>query len=503
MKKMSVLKEVTGFIAFMLIICIIFSGITWVFRGNDSESREDILGFRNEINNMDVILFGASDVLRFYDPLEAWNQKGYTSYNYATSAAQADMLRFFAEESRKTNRADLYVFDLRTITLLDDSISELALRNWSDSVSVFSTTRARGIASYIFTRNWSDVDVPSYFIDIIRYHGNHDSLSSSYQWKYINKEKMYNTDKGFEPYTNHTPFEPPNIINDRGALSKQQLNALIELIKYCDKEGLNALFISSPFINETDYALINAVGDYIEDNGYTFVDFNRFYDEMGIDFETDFGDVNHVNYLGAKKFTDCLINYLSSNYGLPDHRGDDKYNRWDQDYSAMMSSREQWIDEMNATIDSHLEAKVTGERLSQIDNIEEWISKIQNENFSVVILKDGQIEYSYGNRNFDEFLYKYGIDLSHNNYAGIWSGETCLFSTYEDESTAVNIGVDGGRGYDQCIAALGDDPQLSINNVNYYDRNEIFQIIVYDNNYKKIIDNVSIHADSGEVFLVR
>ena len=102
-------KKIIGFVSFIIIIAVLFSKVTWLFRGNDVEAREDILGYGNEKCSIDVILFDGSDVLRFYDPLEAWNKYGYTSYNYATSSAQTDMLRFYAEESRKTQDAN-YIY---------------------------------------------------------------------------------------------------------------------------------------------------------------------------------------------------------------------------------------------------------------------------------------------------------------------------------------------------------------------------------------------------------
>ena len=91
------IKRMIEFIVFLLISCILFEKVTWIFRSNGEEAKEDICGFKNQ-GNVDVVLYGGSNLLRFYQPLEAWNQKGYTSYNYATSSAKADLLKAYIEE---------------------------------------------------------------------------------------------------------------------------------------------------------------------------------------------------------------------------------------------------------------------------------------------------------------------------------------------------------------------------------------------------------------------
>lgn len=504
MKKKTIIKKILGFTVFMFIIAIIFSNITWIFRGNGTEAREDILGFKNEKNKIDVILFGGSDVLRFYEPLEAWNTYGYTSYNYATPAARVDMLRFYAEETRKTNEADLYVFDIRTITLVNDTISESSLRNWSDSVSVFSGVRARGIASYLFSRDWSGIDLPSYFLDIIEYHTNYESLSNSYQWKYINQSDIYNVDKGFGPYVNHTPFDKPVITDEKSELSEIQEESIIKLLDYCDDEGINALFICSPIvIKEADEQLLNTIGEVIEDRGYEFVDFNKYYDEIGIDFEVDFGDVNHINYIGAQKFTEYFAAYLENNYKLPDHRGDEDYASWDEDYLSMKETKEGWLSTVTNTINSHMDAKEIGESLKDIENIDEWLDLISNSNFTVIVKKNEAWADECADQYLTEFFTRYEIDAASDLYIGIWNGDQCLFASTDGAPADVEIGVDNGRGSDQCIVNVGHTSKLSIAG-NDYDMNKSgIQIVVYDNNYKNVVDNVFVGLENGAAIISR
>ena len=173
-------KTLITFICFLIILYCVFSRVTWLFRSNGIEAREDIYGFRNQ-GNVDVVLYAGSNLLRYYQPLEAWHQKGYTSYNYATSSAKADLLKAYIEDSRVSNKATLYVCDIRSFPMVIETVEDYPLRNWSDSLPVFSLARLDGITSFLFNRNREGVDITSYYFDIIKYHTNTSVLKSDYQ----------------------------------------------------------------------------------------------------------------------------------------------------------------------------------------------------------------------------------------------------------------------------------------------------------------------------------
>ena len=69
----------------------------------------------------------------------------------------------------------------------------------------------------------------------------------------------------------------------------------------------------------------NTMKDIIEERGYRFFNANEHYDEMAIDFSTDFYNGYHVNCYGAKKYTRFLEEYIIDNYDMPDNRGNAAY----------------------------------------------------------------------------------------------------------------------------------------------------------------------------------
>lgn len=487
---------------FFMILVTVFCSLTWLFRGNGSEAREEICGFRNQ-GKIDVVFYGASNLLRYYQPLNAWKEKGFTSYNYATLSGPADSLKDYIAESRSSNEAELYVVDVRAFTMITDEVYDLGIRNWSDSLPVFSPYRWKGITSYLFSRDLENVDVFSYYLDLIKYHTNYEALSDENQWRYLDRDTVWNVDKGFEPNEDHIPFEQPAVSGERAELSERQSAALEELLDYCDAEKLPVLFICNPIIlKEEDGAVLNTIGDRITERGYTFVNCNDCYDEIGLDFETDFGDVNHVNYLGAEKYTAFLAEYLSSHYDLPDHREDPAYEQWNTDCETYAEFQKDWEEHIVSLVDEHIRARDLAGEMRQTYDFTAWFSLTGRSDYTVLVLMSEVPEAISVTNPFREMAGKYGIDPEAGCYTGAWSGGELLAMSYGEEPTELNIGVDGGRGAKRCRLSLPEH-LMRIGADNYCIPGENNQILVFDNNYEKVIDRVYVDLTEDSVGIRR
>ena len=74
----------------------------------------------------------------------------------------------------------------------------------------------------------------------------------------------------------------------------------------------------------------NALAEYAEERNIAFLNCNLVYDKIGLDPKTDFSTGRHLSKTGAEKATYYLVHYIRQNFDLEDHRGDNKYNRWEQ-----------------------------------------------------------------------------------------------------------------------------------------------------------------------------
>lgn len=332
-------------IGLFLLLLFFFS---YLFKPVDNR-RENTAGFYYLKNNtMDVIYIGGSSTYVFFEPYEAYKLAGIASYDFATDAMSPALIKGYIEETLKTQNPKLFIIDLRAfgVKYLDKYYSKEYLRAITDSFN-YSKNRIEMI-NYSFAKEGikESIDLSTY-IDIILYHN---------RWKKINKESIkYLTNKvenkyfGFkiDPKT-YTKINPINWNDYQSSISfpKEEMEVLYDIIDYIKEKNIKVLFTLNP-IAPTDKegkaikGLIegyNYIKDYLSAMGYDFLNTNYYYNEMDIDFQTDFVDKDHVNILGANKYTKFIVDYLKDNYFLPDRRDDVLYdkiykdiNEWNND----------------------------------------------------------------------------------------------------------------------------------------------------------------------------
>ncbi len=138
--------------------------------------------------------------------------------------------------------------------------------------------------------------------------------------------------KGFTPYYNVDPQEEPELDQDRsGGLTLKSEIFLQKIINLAADHHTDLFLIVTPYITNSDDELTyNRVHEIAELNGLEFNSTNYDYKTMGLDFDTDFNDYSHLNFLGSCKFTKYLAEEIRSRYDLPDRRGQAAWESWDR-----------------------------------------------------------------------------------------------------------------------------------------------------------------------------
>ena len=79
---------------------------------------------------------------------------------------------------------------------------------------------------------------------------------------------------------------------------------------------------------------INAAFEMAREYGQDVLNFNdeRLYNELGMEFDSDYYNSMHLNSKGARKVTEYLGNYIAENYDFKDKRGQEEYKSWDEAY---------------------------------------------------------------------------------------------------------------------------------------------------------------------------
>ena len=335
-KKCSKWVNVIWIVVFLVCFVVLFVLLSYLYRPVTT-SRKNICGFYAEQENtLDMVYVGGSACYVYWEALAAYEKYGFTSYNFASDAIPPQVIKYCMEEILKTQSPELFLVDLRPFQygdLYDEETSvenykrEAPLRNVTDNLN-YSVNRAKMI------ENCVEGETVAYHFDIAKYHSLLISLVTPRNWDYITNRHSLMT-KGFHPCKaiEALSVEDVSHITEKQPLSEEMDFLLMDLLEYCREKEQKVLFIVHAYqISQEDQKKYNYMEEKISAYGFDYLNTNDYVKEMGLDFSTDFYNRDHVNLLGADKYTDFLGEYLTRRYVLPDRRQDTAYSQWSQDY---------------------------------------------------------------------------------------------------------------------------------------------------------------------------
>jgi hypothetical protein len=126
--------------------------------------------------------------------------------------------------------------------------------------------------------------------------------------------------------------EEPKAITGYPEATDQQKMLIDALLDYGEENGIQLLFFNvATDLDEDVEESINAAVAYLREKGCSVLNMNEAetLEACGLDGTTDFYDENHLNALGAHKFTPFLADWIKSQVEVEDHRGDETYQSWE------------------------------------------------------------------------------------------------------------------------------------------------------------------------------
>jgi len=496
-------KTVIAFVLFCVIGINIFLKITYIFR-NTSYDRIHITGIK-EISNIDVAYIGGSAAFVYWRPPDAWSKYGITSYNFATNTIQAETIKGQIKEVLKFHKPELFIIDARPFQYWTEEISEPGIRNVTDGMD-YSINRFLTVADAFKHKEIEENEKGPYYFDIAKYHNNLDNLKNPSAWYLKDNEKpaAYN---GWEFIYLHETLQEPNdgVTEEEVTIPEGSKAVLEDTLEFCQKEKLNVLFVVCPYyIDLNARKQYNYIGNIVKSYGMGFLNANNYYDNMKLDFSMDFYNVNHVNVYGAEKYTRFLSEYIIQNYKIPDRRNKAGSESWNNISASFYVEDRSCKKEIKSIIKQKEEAYQNGLKLKNITNPYEWSAKVQDGNYYILAESQGKgwTQTTDSNRILSQFnipadnmanairvyngteaIYANDGELDE-NFKGIFSGHSDFNQQYE-----INCGTKAG---------------IIIDGKEYCKQKDGLNIAIYDKNYRKVLDFVSIiqNAD-GEIEIVR
>lgn len=507
------LKKLIGGVVFLAVLFGIFSNITYLFR-NTGYDRDHVVGLQSEEKDIDAVYIGGSAAFVYWEPLKAYKDYGFTSYDLATNSVGAENILPYIKYAKEYKNPELYIIGIRAFQYYSDDLEEVGARNTSDSMDLTEIPRYELINSFLRNRKTDEnTDKISYYFDIAKYHTHYDNLKSDVAWGYINNNAVSRY-KGCElPATWTYMDEVTDYKTDkRTKLLPNAQKELDKILAYCDEKKLNVLFVVCPYsITKEHYAIYNTVADQVTEHGYNYINANDYYEEMGIDFAKDFYNVSHVNAYGAEKYTAFLEEYIVNYYNLPDHRNDIGYSDWND---AAVQFNE-YSDSVKATVDKMISdaelAVAQGEEIRRTNEFIKWGEYVNDYRYSLISVGNGK-ELVAVSLKEKKLLENIGLDLQElydaNSYINVkidpmHNAVDWVMPEIINNTVTVPIGQIQNKS-EAVIDNKNGICSIKINGTEYSRKDrEGLNIVVFDNYFRTVIDSVTLKKKDGYIVVVR
>ena len=518
-------KCLAAFLCFLLLLGYVFSHLTYLFRNSD-DGRLNFLTFAEEPEeSLDVVYIGGSNVYVFWNPMLAWERHGFTSYNYSTSNMPVVTFLPAIKKLQKRKSPKLFVVGIRTfLSPIYESLAAEGIingggyRNVVDSQDL-SASRANTVSYCCDINPDSSKDALSSYFDLIYYHTNLTSLANPRNWNMMNNTTGNITGeldssyfKGYMANSYLTAqvamyqgFQPP-VTEERALLNAESEKCYRELLAYCSDNEIPLLITANPNISTEELEKeINTCKDIAAEYGIPFLNINtsECWKKMKLDPETDFYNGNHLNVLGAEKFTGFLADYLAQNYTLPDHRDAPKYDSWQHMYEEnYLPTIEPLQEQTRNTIAEYKETIKCEGKMRRTENASEWFSYADDPNITLLIAANDRISGTPSVETsfiLDKFGIMPFIENEGDTFIGVYSGSVMVSdteaTTYEGATTTPKHKSSyKSINYDIQLLASKMDVQVGADNYVYKKGNGI-KILVIDNNLLRVADCISLNVD--------
>lgn len=279
--------------------------------------------YAEDKNTIDVAMIGSSSIYRYFSPLDAYEDYGFTTFMLTSSSQEVGAAPYILEEVNKYQDVDLYVVALRDILRnsardyvgkeMDEKVQNYYLSNVASAMK-FSPTKYKMVKELM--EEDDENSAFEWMFPMLKYHDTIMEISPKTLLKRVKKNKS--SLKMTALVGKHKAYTIPEYQEDHSIkISDSQKKSIDQIVEAANACGKKVLFVTSPSIlTQTEYAISLDLQDYMQEKGYDYLDMNQYMDEMGMDPARDFYNKNHVNLWGAEKYTKYLSEYMLSHYDI-------------------------------------------------------------------------------------------------------------------------------------------------------------------------------------------
>lgn len=268
--------------------------------GQHDERAHGVLG--QPAGTLDVLFLGDSEAYSSFSPLQLWRECGVASYVLGTSGQKLCHTRSLLRRALERQRPRVVVLETNCL-FWRFSVGEAVMRAAQDALPVLE-----------YHDRWKSLRP--------------DDVLGAVRATWTDEARGYVERDEVEPADASAHMAPTDEVAELPWLSRAYLG---DIARTCAAAGARLVLVSTPSTRNWNAARHNRMELTAAELGVEYVDLNVGEDRVGIDWSTDTRDAgDHLNARGARKVTAAVGKLLSGRYGVPDRRGDDAYDAWEE-----------------------------------------------------------------------------------------------------------------------------------------------------------------------------
>lgn len=315
-------KKVCRIVGFLLILTVVMLKVNDVvaFKYTDGVTQMEEF-YNQEKGSVDVLVLGSSHAFVNVNPAMLEEEFGIRAYDLCGSMQPMWNTYYYFKEALKYQTPQLVVLDVyRLVEAFPYSKESKIVKNTYGMK--FSQNKYESIKESLAPEDMGDVWL--HMAEFPSYHSRYVDLTKADFDRGLLIGEDY---RGAHPVTEVATMERPEVshVTETMEIEPKTMEYFEKILMLAGEHEIPVLLINAPYIvQEDDKKVFNTLEDYLETQKIyehvAYVDFNEMYDEMEIDFATDFADYNHLNVNGLPKFNRALGSYIKENYYVRDHR---------------------------------------------------------------------------------------------------------------------------------------------------------------------------------------
>ena len=326
-------RKLAGFgvraVCFTVITALLLSYAGYVFTSKSDYGICSMMTYyRQKPDTVDVLVAGTSMVYAGINTNILWKEYGIAAYNLCTVEEPFWIAYHTLEEALKTQHPKLILLDAKPATYAADyqkrgrvilntfGIRDLPVRIRATLASVENPRDALG-----------------YVLKLPEVHSAYKTLALNDFILPPDNEGRGSTWKGFneaDKIDGHRTFDL-SFIGARLPINAREEEYVRKIFEMTKEKGIPLMLIGMPCPNYfQDYLYYNTLWSIADEYGIPYINYNREGDRIGLDYQKDFADWNHLNVNGSVLLSRRLGKDLKEAFDLPDRRGDPAYDSWEQ-----------------------------------------------------------------------------------------------------------------------------------------------------------------------------